>query len=243
MNRALQCCAGVALALGGGCSSFNETHYFRDNADPRNYYRLHITGCAAFSSSRYMSGYFDESAVDTYFGEFTQPEKGRFLPATPTPPADDAEAPGSGNGTEGGSGSGEHTLTGDVNLQDRKLLLLLTTNSDAIATGIQSLAQNEAIATTLAGILNRGRITGSREAAEQLATAKARGKMIGDDGARLVLNLPDDADQPTTEKNMLEYAQILARYLGGPGSFASLDEAATWLNENRSRLERGLLKE
>jgi len=246
MNRLCGIYAAIsALAFSAGCSSFSETHYFKDNASPRNYYKLRISGAAALSSSRYMSGYYDESAIDTYFGEFVQPEKGRVFPA-PTPPA------GGGEG-DGGSdapalvavedSSGVKTLTGDTNLDDRKLVLLFTTNSDAIATGIQSLAQNEAIGTALVGIINRGRISESRSAGSELVAAKVRGKMVTDDGARLVSNLPDDADQPTTEKNLLAYASVLGRYLGGPDSFKDLNEAAKWLEDNRARLERRFMEE
>lgn len=60
-----------------GCASFEENHYFQSvklntlagESVPTNFYRLHVSGRAWFSSARYCSGYYDERAVDLFFNE------------------------------------------------------------------------------------------------------------------------------------------------------------------------------
>jgi hypothetical protein len=58
-----------------GCQSAKELHYFKSGG---NYYRLRINESSFASKSRYLSGYFDEKAVDKYFSEMSQPDSGSF---------------------------------------------------------------------------------------------------------------------------------------------------------------------
>ena len=59
------------------CQSAKELHYFKQGD---NYYRIKINECAFLSSSRYQSGYYDEAALDQYFGEIRRPDtSGNFL--------------------------------------------------------------------------------------------------------------------------------------------------------------------
>jgi hypothetical protein len=46
------------------CQSAKELHYFKTGG---NYYRLMIDEKSFASKARYLSGYFDEKAVDKYF--------------------------------------------------------------------------------------------------------------------------------------------------------------------------------
>src|SRR5690348_14797035 len=80
------------VSCGGCASGFEETHYFRSKTRdargiPVNYFRLQVTGGTMLSSSRYVSGYFDEAALDTYFNEFSQPDKGQIVAKDSSPPA------------------------------------------------------------------------------------------------------------------------------------------------------------
>ena len=67
-----------------GCASYiNETHYFRSYTEdkdhvPNNYYKVVVDGYTFGSSARYLAGYFDETAVDSYFSEFSQPTNGKL---------------------------------------------------------------------------------------------------------------------------------------------------------------------
>src|SRR6266404_2610957 len=65
---------GISASLVSGCATaFKESHYYQ-SVNPKtnkvtNYYRLTVKGYAAMSSARYVSGYYDERAVDLYFNE------------------------------------------------------------------------------------------------------------------------------------------------------------------------------
>ena len=71
----------IVLLLSGCMSSFSERHFFKSEdayGNPVNYYKLSVSGKNFLSSTRYLSGYFDEKAVDAYFNQFSQPDKGLF---------------------------------------------------------------------------------------------------------------------------------------------------------------------
>ena len=221
-------------ALGAGCTHFRETHYFKSvnaRGEPVNYYRLDVSGQTYLSSSRFLSGYFDESAVDAYFSEFVQPENARFQPG--------------GAQSGGGAGTGAQEVevrSMNANLDNRRLVLLLSTNTDAVAQGIQSIAQNEAIGALLARVVGRERLAEAREALGELARSAAAAKAVALAGDRLLADMPEAADQALAGRSALEYANRLIVYLGGQ-PVGSLDEAAAWLEANRARLHATLLNE
>lgn len=214
----------LPFSLLAGCSSFHETHYFKSvnaKGEPVNYYKLTVTGGSTLSSSRYLSGYFDESAVETYFGEYVQPDKGHF-PATK--PAAEGET---------------QVRSLDQSWDGRRLVLLLTSNSDAVAEGIQSLAQSEGVAATLARVVGRDRLAASRDASGELAVSQARAKAASTLIGTLITPLSTDAaspaPQPDAEAAMLRAANALVTYLDRDRAFKSLDEVAAWVRENGNK--------
>src|SRR4051812_43439148 len=74
----------AAMITAGGCaSSFEESHFFKSvDADGKavNYYRVKVDGGTFLSSSRYVSGYYDETVLDAYFNTMTQPKNGAIKP-------------------------------------------------------------------------------------------------------------------------------------------------------------------
>ncbi|MBL7922249.1 MAG: hypothetical protein JNJ40_18180 [Bacteroidia bacterium] len=58
------------------CQSAKELHYFKSGD---NYYRLRINSYSIASRSRYISGYFDEHAVEKYFSEMGQPDSAQTV--------------------------------------------------------------------------------------------------------------------------------------------------------------------
>src|SRR5438309_2184294 len=66
------------LVLITSCQAAKEFHYFKEGD---NYFRISVKERALLSSSRYESGYYDEDAVDNYFGEIHRPDStGRVIP-------------------------------------------------------------------------------------------------------------------------------------------------------------------
>lgn len=116
------------------CSTFKETHYFKDDLKPTaNYYKVDIKGYTFFSSSRYVSGYYDKGAVQAYFGELSQPKNGLFPASTNENNKNDSR-------------------------KNEELVLLLSTNSDAIANSIGNLVKSKSVINSLSLITNKDKI-------------------------------------------------------------------------------------
>lgn len=120
----------IVMLLVTSCSTFRETHLFKDTLQPvANYYKVEVKGYSFLSSSRYVSGYFDRTAIQEYFGEIGQPDKARFVP-----------------------------VSNSLNDQNKELVLLLSSNSDAIANGISNLVKNKTTINSIALMANKDKI-------------------------------------------------------------------------------------
>ncbi|WP_298157113.1 hypothetical protein [Flavobacterium sp.] len=167
-------CLGLAF-LFNSCSSFKETHYFKDTLEPvANYYKVEVRGYSFLSSSRYVSGYYDRTSIQEYFGELGQPEKARFVPAT-TNPAD----------------------------QNKELVLLLSSNSDAIANGFSNIVKNKTTMNSVALLANKDKI-------EQSAAIKAERSEV--DNKIEMFKMRVEANLLTDSAGLNE-AQIEERYI------------------------------
>jgi hypothetical protein len=219
--------ASAALLLPAtGCSSFSETHYFKSEGEPANYFRLRVRGQTGLGSARYLSGYFDEEAVNAYFNETAQPDKARFAA---TKPSTDAEADEgeSGAGTSSDKELARVRPLGAAPGDDRILVMLLSSNSDEIAEQIGAFAENRQIAATLGALLTRGQVGDQRQVARKLASEQTRAGTMVALGDAMVEQLTAAA---------LKFVNRVAGELGHTGSFADLAAAKKWLDENRGRL-------
>jgi hypothetical protein len=203
-----------------GCATwFGETHYFKSvnpSGEPINYYRLKVEGGAVLSSARYASGFFDERALDIYFGEsIAQPEGGR-IPTVPGAEVISLER------KDGG-----------------KLLMILSSNSDAIAEQIGQLAENQEIATLLARLIRRDAILGAADAELDLDVQVVRGRILAELGDTLLANVdPNQASPDALQAGLLQFVNALAAGLGSTQPFGNLAEAAAWVDQQRSSLGR-----
>ena len=213
-------CFLLLYVVSTGCSSsFSEKHYFKSadaQGNPINYFRVSVSGNTFLSSSRYLSGYFDEKAVDSYFDQIAQPDKALFK--------DQASA----------DGGNVQPLNG--NLKNRKLVLLLSSNSDAISQQIGQFANNQAIMADLTRLVYRDNIKEAREAQTSSELQQARGKALADIGTAIITGLDENTDESTAVTNLLFYANRLASEFGNMTSFKTLDEAKTWLDYNRTHI-------
>ncbi|THD32484.1 hypothetical protein [uncultured Flavobacterium sp.] len=123
------------------CSNIREVHYFKDKITEKsdaptktiaNYYKVEIRGYSFLSSSRYLSGYFDQSAINLYFNEFTQPEDGKLF----------------GNNPQGG-------LTDETG---NELVLIFSTNAKAISDQIGNISKNQVILNSAASLIQEDKI-------------------------------------------------------------------------------------
>ena len=126
------CLFSIVILL--SCQSGRELHYFKEGP---NYYRLKIKEYAFLSSSRYVSGYFDEVAVDKYFGEIYRADSLTFI-SEPSKAKTDSTY--------------ESALKKE---KSSKLVMILSTNSDVVAEQIGSLAKNEETLELMARLANK----------------------------------------------------------------------------------------
>lgn len=166
----------LLLLLFSSCTTFRETHYFKDSLEPiANYYKVDIKGYSLWSSSRYVSGYYDRNAIQEYFGEIEQPAKARFVPV------------GTNN-------------TIDPN---KELVLLLSSNSDAIANGFSNLVKNKTTINSIALLANKQKIDDAAKIKSNLSSIENKITLFK---MRTSANLLTDATD-------LSDAQIKQRYL------------------------------
>lgn len=128
------------------CSSFSEEHYFKDrvtsstNGDVNivpNYYKVKICGYSFLSSSRYVSGYFDQNAINLYFNEIVQPENAKLF------------------NTKTDSDNNQCLIT---NESGNELVVVLSSNAKAVTEYIGSIAKNQNILNSIAQITQKERI-------------------------------------------------------------------------------------
>lgn len=202
-----------------GCTRFKEVHYFRDEAgSPDNYYRLEVKGHTLMTSARYVSGYFDEEAVNQYFSEFKQPEKGKF-----------------------GVADSDSSKTADIeplsgSRDGQQLVMILSSNSDAVASQLGSYTENQKTLDALVQLVNRDRILSAAEAKSNLVVQQTRGKILADLGDKLIAGMNDEASQPTVAASLLQYVNAIAAELGNERPFSNFEDANNWLIHNRGRL-------
>lgn len=241
--------SGMALALFylAGCSTASrETHYYRaisEDGTVKNYYKLDITSSSELASSRFVSGYFDEQAVNQYFSEVTGGRQ--TLPGT-TPSTQSQSKPSTTTDTAVSPKDVDSSVTriepAGPGRNGTKLVLLLSSNSDAIANEIGAIADGQQISNLVGQILSREKQAELDSASLQLNKQYDRAGEIIELGA--VTLTPENLKSSTKQERDLSKAAILnmvnkiALSLGAPEPFDDLEAAKRWLSVNRARLER-----
>lgn len=219
--------AALATAVLCSCTTFSEKHYFRSHSpDPGavpNYYRVTVSGYTCLSSSRYLSGYFDEQTLDAYFNEFSQPAGGALRPASTS-----ANQPSAGHAVQPLGTDGE----------GKALVLVLSTNSDEVANQIGALASSRQFTASLAALVGRRDFSAASAAERRLALDRALARTTADLGATLITAAASPgAPMDVVEGQLRSLVNALATDLGYQGaSFATLEEAARWVEARRARL-------
>ena len=201
--------------LAFSCSTFREVHYFKDNLAPTaNYYKVNVKGSTLFSSSRYVSGYYDRGAVQTYFGEIKQPQKGKF----PLVPIVDGQA----------------TTSQTENNKNKELVLLLSTNSDAIANGISNLVKSKTVVNSLSLLANKDKLDRSNQLKIELAEVETDIELfIAKVDAYLEIDTSGTLNDARIKESLI---QFIKSELDGmtesslPNTFDELSEVYTTIN-------------
>lgn len=209
--------------LAAGCSStFTETHYFKASdpatGDPVNYFKVEVTGTGSLVRSRYVSGYYDERAVDLFFNELkteaaTAGDIGPIFKSATEPGTDVTVKPLSPGPDRGA------------------FIMFFSANAKAAADAIGSFAENQAVADGITNILNRGTIRDQRRLAAAHTVSAARNSATLAELEALFAEVPDPAASVDEEATKSAYVRILnaiARSLGSDPEFTNFDEAVEW---------------
>lgn len=235
--RAFGVLAGACILLAGCATQFGDRHFFAV-VDPTtqkvvNIFRVTVRGDAALANSRYVSGFYDERAVDLFFNEVKSTDL----------PADVSRA-----GVEPIFGTVDCTGKTDAECQTAKdkalqtvpigvdagrsgaFVLILSTNADAIAGTIGAFAESQQVVQSAMYLANAPR---RRQAATYQATADTvdnlRGASITEISSLLAAA---DAASPGAAKEQLYLATLHAAAAGldpsAPPAFTTIAEARAW---------------
>jgi hypothetical protein len=211
------------MLMAGCAASISEQHFLpsyapsdiRKVGDPVNFFRLKVDGSTSFTNARYLSGFFDERAVDLFFNEMKAPANQKLFDESIKPPgqaANEAFKPLSPS-TEGA------------------YVLILSTNADSIANAIGSFAESQVVADALTRAFNKDKFAGKAQSDVEVGTLTARAQLatartkLGLDAAKAATN--DAAARTAYLRALLALAQALG-YRGT--EFKDFADARRWFD-------------
>lgn len=217
----------LVMFLGiGGCTSFSEDHFFesraRESGKTTNYFRVRVSGSASLSKARFVSGYYDERAVDLFFNETKL--AGGEVTNVPVVFESGQDNPGTDEVIKPLTPSAQHG----------SLVMLLSTNARDVAAAIGQFAENQLVADAITNIVNRDVVSALRESETLPKFEQAQAEAIAKELESLLDLVPGDggSDNDTVRRAYLRILGVIARSRGVSVSFASFDEAKTWFANN-----------
>jgi hypothetical protein len=226
----------LLLGILGGCAgNFDEVHYFMTvdpkTSQPINYFRLTVDGGAGATNARYISGFYDERAVDLFLNESKATTIGDVtLLVNPTVCKDAKDPADCANKRKIWLETVPTVTNADGStFSNGAFVLILSSNANAIADTIGTFAENQAnleamlfalhhdkINESTMSTVTSGYVTASRDATmatiDQLLVAAAADGLADKDRRRLYLAAVNAA----------------ARGIGRGSDFADADAARAW---------------
>lgn len=220
------------------CTTFREVHYFKDKIKEErstspisivpNYYRVNIKGWSFMSSSRYLSGYFDQNSVNEYFNEIPQPEKGTLFTSDNKVEAD--KKSGDGSTTEA---SKKASSSSEVKTESgSELVIILSTNSEAIATQIKNTAVNNDVLKSLTLLANKDKLEEANTVKKEIANVNTDISLFVLGVDNFINSLKDDDDMELNKLRILNFLKSEFKALGIATEFDDLDELKKWYHDN-----------
>lgn len=210
----------VILIL-SSCQSSKELHFFKQD---KNYYRLKINEHAFLSSSRYISGYYDEHALDNYFGEIyrkTADTNGNFQSLN----------------VDGTAKRGSDSV--NVKPDNTKLMFILSTDAKALSDQIGSFAQNEQTLEILARLSNKEVIKQNQELKNNISEITQHGQLISSFGTGVFTRIDTSAVTRADSGNVSKEILALLNYIGAINGvripFTTIKDAYNWYINNLSK--------
>lgn len=199
----------LTFVILNSCQVVREVHYFRSGD---NYYRLAVSARAFASKSRYIAGYFDENAVDNYFSELTKKDTVNYF-------------------YKSANGKGEKDSKSLEINPNSKLVMILSTNSDAVSDQIGNLAQNDQTLEILARLANKDKINENSDLNTKITSILSENKAILTTGD-LFINSIEDHDVKS-QNVILNYLNFISTIKKLNFNFNSVNDAYEWLGKNK----------
>ncbi|WP_337043756.1 hypothetical protein [Emticicia sp. 17c] len=204
----------IACCLLQSCiTHINEFHYFKDDLRPLpNYYRVHVRGYSfLYSQTRFYAGFFKSDAIDIYFNEFSQPKNGELRKK-----ADSTNI---------------HPIDGDT---DKQLVVILSSNADAIADQIGNVTQTQNALKNLMQLTSTDKQANLVSLQDKKEILMDENESLFDIGNTLLTGVETvpAGDTLKVQASLLQLLNQLASTEGKPVSFKSFKEAREWFNKN-----------
>ncbi|WP_138990959.1 hypothetical protein [Larkinella sp. C7] len=201
----------VCFTFYGCFTRIHEHHFFRDHLEHLpNYYKIKVRGSTfLFSKTRYYSGYFKSDAIDTYFNEFTQPKNGRIV-------ADSLKV----------------NSINEENV-DKQLVLIMSSNADAIAEQIGNITQSKNTLSNLISLTTGEKQQHLTDLQTDSSIQIAKNELfiaIGDG----ILNDLESKDTTQVKYRLLQFMNQIAAENGNSKPFITWNDAQDWLANYRN---------
>lgn len=187
------------------CQASKELHYFKEGD---NYYRLKIRQHAFLSSSRYLSGYFDPHAVDVYFGDIKKNK-------------------GENNQLVRISKEGKECK------ENRQLMLILSTNSDAVAQEVSGIVENAALFSLVSQLANQDKILEQANVQEKVDKLLSNNAQIITKAEQLIADLKiiqsNNGSETVVNNTLKEFYNTLAISKGKLSGIKDKKDAERWI--------------
>jgi hypothetical protein len=213
--------AALPLVFAGCVTTFHEDHFFQSVSSrggrATNYFRVRVDGHASLSTARYISGYYDERAVDLFFNEVKSNETLKLFES-------DSVEPGSTDKIKPLSPDDKHGA----------LVMILSTNAKAVTDAIGQFAESQVTADALTNLLNRREILDAQRASARLSPEVERANAVSAELTALFAAIPAPTapalapPAPQTEAAYVRILNAIAAALGSTQSFSTIGDAATW---------------
>jgi hypothetical protein len=219
----------IGLIMSGCTASINETHYFASfnkasdtPTEPVNFFRLKVHGSASFSSARYLTGFYDERAVDLFFNEIRSDKQNNtklFDANLKEPVTQDSIKPLSPSTSNGA------------------YVLIMSTSADSIANAIGSFAESEVVAEAITNLIAKEKIKEKIESDAEISIAVSRGTALESQLSILLSDAKTKTGAQASKKAYLRVLNALGRSLGHNNSFESFENARQWFQIERNTSE------
>ena len=203
-----------------GCSAkVVEHHYFATYApsapeDPVNFFRVDVTANTTFSNARYVSGFYDERAVDLFFSELKATDQALFKPDQKDPGTDLVIKPldGSTNGA---------------------FVMVLSTNADDIVNSISAFAESEVVGSAVTQLVNRSELMAAASSDAAAESTPLLAAAFASELDKLISTAAAATSQPDAEAAYLRVLQRLTTETSGRSTtFGDFNQALVWFEQS-----------